>query len=160
MGINVDTVELFLNNPSFSPALATVMVTALESLKGVDNLELFIKVALQAGDYAMAKTITKIAVMSAGYHKEIAPFKRVAPMARLTQGIRKDGTRVVLLPTDYIIWDKRVAEAVTSLKREAKEIGIELWVIGSVSKQATAELKKQGWKIHTGATSRLFPAGK
>ncbi len=160
MGINVDTVELFLNNPSFSPAQSTVMVTALESLKGVDNLELFIKVALQAGDYDMAKTITKITVMSAGYHKEIAPLKSVTPMARLTQGVRKDGTRVVLLPTDYIIWDKRVAEAVTSASSEAKESGVELWVIGSLSKQATTELKKQGWRVHTGARSQLFPPRK
>ena len=160
MGMNVDTVELFLNNPSFSPALSTVVVTALESLKGVDNRELFIKVALQAGDYAMAKTITKIAVMSAGYHKEITPLKSITPMARLTQGVRKDGTRIVLLPTDYIIWNKRVAVAVTSVSKEAKENGIELWVVGSLSKQATSELKKQGWKIHTEANSQLLPSRK
>jgi hypothetical protein len=158
MGMNVDTVELFLNNPSFSPTLSTVLVAALDSMKGVDNRELFIKVALQAGDFDMAKTITKIAVMSAGYHKEITPFKSFTPMARLTQGVRKDGTRVVLLPTDYIIWNKRVAVAVTSISKEAKESGLELWVVGSLSKQATKELKKQGWKIHTEANSQLLPS--
>ena len=160
MGMNVDTVKLFLNNPSFSPALSTVLVTALESMKGVDNRELFIKVALQAGDYAMARTITKIAVLSAGYHKKITPLKSFTPMARLTQGVRKDGTRIVLLPTDYIIWNKRVAEVATSVSREAKPSGIELWVIGSLSKQATTELKKQGWSVHTGARSQLLPPRK
>ena len=160
MGMNVDTVELFLNNPSFSPALSTVLVAALDSMKGVENRELFIKVALQAGDFDMAKTITKIAVMSAGYHKEIKSFKSFTSMARLTQGVRKDGTRVVLLPTDYIIWNKRVAVAVTSVSKEAKENGIELWVVGSLSKQATSELKKQGWKIHTEANSQLLPSRK
>lgn len=34
MSMNFDTVKLFLKNPSFSPALSTVLVTALESLKG------------------------------------------------------------------------------------------------------------------------------
>lgn len=156
MGMNVDTVELFLNNPSFSPALATILVTALDSLKGVANRELFIKVALQASDDVMAKTITKIAAMSAGYHKEIAPLKRFTPMARLTQGVRKDGTRVVVLPTDYIIWNKQVAEVVTSISEEVKEGGLELWVAGSLSKQSEAELKKRGWKIHTEVTSQLL----
>ena len=47
MDMNGDTVELFLNNPSFSPAQTTVLVTALESMKGVANRGLFIKVALQ-----------------------------------------------------------------------------------------------------------------
>ena len=160
MGMNTDTVELFLNNPAFSPAQSTVLVTALESLDGVENRELFIQVALQASEPAMASVVTKIAVMSAGYHKEIAPLKRISPLARLTQGIRQDETRVVLLPVDYMIWSKRVSEAVTSVSSEAKGSSLELWVLGSLSKQATAELQKQGWNIHTGAGPRLLPARK
>jgi hypothetical protein len=160
MGINGDTVELFLNNPSFSPAQSTVLVTALEAMKGVDNRELFVKVSLQAGDPVMAKTITRIAVMSAGYHKTIAPLKGVTPMARITKGVRKDGTRVVLLPADYMIWDKRVAEATDSVSSEAKGSNFELWVLGSLSKQATTELQELGWKIHTGAGPKLFPGQK
>ena len=160
MGINDDTVELFLNNPSFSPALSTVLVAALESLKGVDNRELFIKVALQAGDPVMAKVITKIAVMSAGYNKEIAPLTSFTLLARITQALRKDGTRVVLLPADQIIWNKRIAEMAMSVKSEAKESNLELWVLGSLSKQATVELQKQGWKIHTDSGPQLLPDRK
>lgn len=160
MGMDTDTVELFLNNPSFSPALSTVLVAALESMKGVDNRELFIKVGLQASDPDMAKTITEVAVMSAGYHKEIAPLKGFSPMARLTQGVRTDMTRVVLLPIDYLIWDQRVAGAATDLSSEANGSGLELWVLGSLSKQATAEFRKLGWKINTEAGSRLIPARK
>ena len=160
MKVDGDIVELFLNNPSFSPAAATVLVTALESMKGVDDRDLFIKVALQAADPAMASTITRIAVLSAGYHKKIAPLKGFTPMARLTQGVRKDGVRVVLLPTDYITWNRRVAEAATDISGEAKGSGLELWVLGSLSKQATAELQKKGWRIHTGAGSRLLPVQK
>ena len=94
---------------------------------------------------------------AAGYHKEITPLMKFAPMARLTQGLDKDGTRVVLLPTDYVVWHERFATAMTSVSEEAKENGIELWVFGSLSKQATEELKKQGWKIQTGVKSQLLP---
>lgn len=160
MGMHPDTVELFLNNPSFSPALSTVLVAALESLKGVDNRELFVKVALQASNYSMAEIITDIAVMSAGYHNSIAPLQKIAPMARLTQGVRKDGTRVVLLPTDYITWHERISEAVASVSREANESGLELWVFGSLSKRAAAELQTQGWEVHTEAGSQLLPPRK
>ncbi len=156
MGMDSDTVELFLNNPSFSPAQLTVLVTAMDSMKGVDNRELFLKVALQASDPAMAKIISRIVVMSAGYHEKIAPLKGFTPMARLTQGIRKDGTRVVLLPTDHMIWNKQVADAATSISNEGKGSNIELWVLGSLSKQATAEFQKLGWKVHVSVESQLL----
>ncbi|MEN8190677.1 MAG: hypothetical protein ABFS19_12595 [Thermodesulfobacteriota bacterium] len=160
MGVDEYIVELFLNNPSFSPALATVMVAALESMKGVEARDLFITVGLQAANPAMAATITKITVMTAAYHKEIAPLKSISPMARLTQGIRKDGTRVVLLPTDYIIWSELVADAATSIHGQAQGNGLELWLLGSVSDRARGELGKLGWKIHTETGPRLLPAGK
>ena len=160
MGLDSDIVELFLNNPSFSPALETVLVATLESMKGVDDRGLFIKVALQAADPAMASTITKIAVMSAGYHKKIAPLKGFSPMARLTQGVRRDGAKVVLLPTDYITWDKRVAEAATAVGGEANGGSLELWVLGSLSKKATAELQEMGWMVHVGAGAQLLPIQK
>ena len=160
MKVDGDIVELFLNNPSFSPAMTTVLVAALESMKGVGDRDLFIKVALQAADPAMAITITRIAVMSAGYNKKIAPLKSFTPLARLTQGVRKDGARVVLLPADYMTWNKLVAETETAARAEAKGSGLELWVLGSLSEQATAELQKVGWKIHTGAGSKLLPAQK
>ena len=158
MGIDSDTVELYLNNQSFSPTLMTVFVTALESLKGVENRELFVKVSLQASTPDMAKIITEISVMAAGYHKAISPLKGFAPMARVSQGIRKDMTRVLFLPTDYIIWDKRVSEISNTLNSEAKGKGYELWTLGKLSKQATAEFQKLGWKIHTDVGPKLIPS--
>lgn len=160
MGVDSHLVELFLNNPSFSPAQATVLVAALESMKGVKDRGLFIKVALQASDPAMAIIITRIAVMSAGYHGKVAPLKSLVPMGRLTQGVREDGTRVVLLPTDYITWNERVAEVSTAVSEKAKGAGLELWVLGSVSQQAVNELRNAGWKIHADAGHSLLPARK
>jgi hypothetical protein len=158
MDMDADTIELFLNNPSFSPALYTVLVTSLESMSGVDNRKLFIKVALQASDPQMAKTIVKMAVMSAGFHKEIAPLESFAPMARITQGIREDKSRVVFLPVDHLLWNQRVAETATAVSGEAKGSDIELYTLGTLSKLATAELQKLGWKVYTDAGPRLIPA--
>ncbi len=156
MGIDVDTITLFLNNPSFSPALSTVLVTALDKMKGVDNRALFIKVSLQANNPAMARTITRISVMTAAYHKNITPLKSIATMARLTQGIRKDGARIVLLPTDYITWNERVADAAAGVSKAAKGSATELWVLGSLSPQATTEFQNLDWKIHTNAGKKLI----
>ncbi len=53
--------------------------TAIESLKGVDNRELYIKVALQASDPEMARIVTESVVLTAGYHKNIAPLNIFLP---------------------------------------------------------------------------------
>ena len=163
MGMNKDTVELFLNNPEFSPALQTVMVAALDTMKGVGNRELYLKVALQAGDPVMARIITQSAVMTAGYHKYISPLKRLAPIARLARAEKKDGTIVVVLPGDHIIWSEKVASLTGSLTEKAKISkgkGLEVWVSGDFSKMAHSKLEKMGWKVHTNVRSKLLPALK
>jgi hypothetical protein len=157
MGMDGDTVELFLNNPSFSPAASTVLVTALESMKEVENLDLFVLVALQAAEPNMARVFTQITVMTAAYHNKIAPLKTVSPMARLTHGVRKDGAAVIVLPADHMIWNERVVETLTASSGELKESHTELWVKGSLSKQAAENFQQMSWKVHTNINSKLFP---
>ena len=160
MGMNEDTIELFLNNPVFSPALQTVMVAALESLKGVDNRELYIKVALQASDSEMARIVTESVVLTAGYHKNIAPLKHLSPMARLVRAEKDDGSIVVILPGDHIIWSEKVADVTRSLveKGGAKGAGLEAWVTGDFSPMAHDKMKEMGWNVYANSRSRLLPA--
>lgn len=163
MGMNEDSIELFLNNPVFSPTLQTVIVAALDAMKGVENRGLYLKVALQASHPDMAKVITELAVMTAGYHKNIAPLKRLSPIARLARAEKKDGTIVVLLPSDHIIWSEKVAGLTTSLieqTKTSKAAGVEIWVMGDFSTMAGSKLKEMGWKVHTKAHSQLVPKGK
>ncbi|MDX2513464.1 MAG: hypothetical protein QNK25_15560 [Desulfobacterales bacterium] len=88
MSIDEETVELYLNNPSFSPALQTIMVEALVSMKGVANRGLLIKISLQAHDEKMARDLTELGSMLAGYHTNVAPLKTLAPFGR---SLRKVG---------------------------------------------------------------------
>ena len=157
MGMNEDTIELFLNNSEFSPALQTVIVAALESMKGIHNLELYLKIALQASDPVMAKIVTESAVMTAGYHKHIAPLKHLAPIARLARAEKKDGTIVIILPGDHIIWSEMVADVTGSLAKKSKGIGLEVWVSGDFSMMAHSELEEMGWKVHTKVRGQLIP---
>ncbi len=161
MGMNADTIELFLNNPVFSPALQTVIVTALDSMQGVQNRELYIKVALQAGNPDMAKIVTESALMTAGYHAHIAPLKHLYPIARLARAEKDDGTIVLILPSDHIIWSEKVADVAGSLVEKAKiskGTGLEIWTLGDFSTVARSKLEKMGWKLHTKVRSQLLPA--
>ncbi len=163
MGVDQDTVELFLNNPVFSPALSTILTTALEAMKGIANRQLFVTVGLQASDGEMARTITEIAVLTAGYHKHVAPLKELNAMSRITRATKKDGSVVVILPTDHIIWSEKIADVSTALAAKVKAAaggGLEIWVLGDFSKTARAELEGLGWKVHTKARDQLLPPEK
>ena len=159
MGFDSDTVELFLNNPVFSPALETVLVSALDSMKGAANRGIFIKIGMQASNPDMAGFITEIAVLSAGYHKNVAPLKSFAPMARLASGIKKDGTTVVLLSTDHLIWSERIANVVEDLTaaKQGKSARFELWTLGTLSNRARSALQEKGWKTYENALGKLIP---
>jgi hypothetical protein len=160
MKADADSIELFLNNPVFTPALQTVLVAALEELPAVANLELFIKVGLQASSPEMARVITEMAVMAAGYHKHVAPLTGFSPMARLVRATRQDGTVVVLLPTDHMIWTERVAAVAGDLVtqgRTNRSPGFEIWTLGTFSDRARTGLKAMGWQTHEQARSTLVP---
>ncbi len=157
LGMNSDTVELFLNNPVFSPAATTVLVAAMEEMRDVADLELLLKVALQASDPDMARIITETAVLTAGYHKNIGRLARLAPMARLFCAEKKDGTLVVVLPTDHIIWSGQVAGVAKGLTGRAKK-GVEIWTYGDFSDRARSELERLGWQVHPHSQDRLHPA--
>ncbi len=162
MKIDSDTVQLYLNNPSFSPALQTIMVEALATMQGVANRELFIKISLQANNHQMANVITEIATMTAGYHKNVSPLQGLAPFGRFLYATTKKGAAVLLFPADHVLWSARVADAATWLKEpdQKKHTGYQLWVFGDFSHRAQAELEKLRWELHPNAQKRLLPQQK
>jgi hypothetical protein len=164
MRIDSDTVQLFLNNPAFSPAFQTVMVDALENMQGVDNRGLFIKISLQANNHEMARVITMIATMTAGYHKNVAPLQSLAPVGRILYAKTKKGATVLVVPVDRILWTAKVADVATWLKEpvqgQVKPAGYQLWVLGDFSQKAQAELQGLGWELHPNAQGRLFQERK
>jgi len=161
MLIDEDTTELYLNNPSFTPALQTVMVEALEDLQGVDNKILFIKISLQANTHRMARIITEITTMTAGFHKNVEPLKTLAPFGRMLYATTRKGAAILLLPADYVSWNDKVADAATWLlepkANQAKPSAMQMWILGTFSEKAKNGLQSLGWELHPAAQSILLP---
>lgn len=164
MKIDPDTVQLFLNNPAFSPALFTMMVEAMDGMPGVANRALFVKVGLQANSHEMADTITKMTTLLAGYHQNVEPLQSVAPFGRFLYGKTKKGTAAVIFPADHVLWSGRMADASTWLakpgKGEMPPAKMQLWILGDFSKRAQAELQQRNWELHPEAQAVLLPPKK
>jgi hypothetical protein len=160
MSMDPDTIELFLNNPIFTPALETIVVTALEKMPNVANRELFLKVGLQASTFEMAKMITEMAVMAAGYNKHIAALKNFTPLARLLKAEKQDGGVVILLPTDHKQWSPRVASIAGDIMEQGmnrNRIGYEIWTLGTCNNHARSALIAMGWQLHEQIGKKLLP---
>jgi hypothetical protein len=158
MGVDEDLIQLFINNPAFTPRNQTFFVTALEKLDGADNRELFIKVALQLHDTDTIMLVTRISLMFAAYHNNITPVKRFYPFSRFASARLQDGRVILMLPTDYITWNEEFAGAIDALAREPDKQQLnkaELWTLGTVSKRAQDELSKRGWIIKTNVSKVL-----
>ena len=154
LGLDTDKIENFLNRPVFSPAMQTVMVASLEALDGVENRTLFIELALEVSEESRAKLITELVVMSAAYHKNIAPLKTFRRMAKLSSAVTRAGDTVVLLPVDYMIWNENNAGVMRYMdSRAASEgnAGAQLWILGQVSGLMRSRLLSRGWHVHTQA---------
>jgi hypothetical protein len=153
MGMNSDTIDLFINNTVFSPRNQTWLVAALEKMQAAANRELFLKVALQAHDPIMSLMITQMGMMFAAYNTQKEPLDRFFPVARVLYAKDKKGKIVIAIPADHILWSERFAGAVTEIKEKGNQF--ELWTAGDVSKKAQEHLSKAGWGIHTDVWSKL-----
>jgi hypothetical protein len=155
MGMNSDTIDLFINNTVFSPRNQTWLVAALEKMPHASNRELFLKVALQAHDRTMALIITQMTIMFAGYDTQIEPIDRFYPISRVLYAKDKKERILIALPADRILWSERFAGAVAEIKRKTKGNRFELWTAGDVGKKTEEHLSKAGWVIHTDVWSKL-----
>jgi hypothetical protein len=149
MGMNSDTVALFINNAVFSPRMQTWLTAALETLEGASNRELFLKVALQAYDRTTALVITQMGLMFAGYHSKVEPVERMYPVSRVLYAKDKKGTIVLALPVDHILWTDRLERAVAEIMEKKDGKSYELWAARRISQQATDQLTRAGWIIHS-----------
>ncbi len=158
MGVDEDLIQLFINNPAFTPRNQTFFVTALEKLDGAENRELFIKVALQLHDTDTILLVTRISLMFAAYHHKVGPVKRFYPFSRFVSAKLQDDRIILMLPTDHITWNKEFAEAIDALAREPDRQELnkaELWTLGELSKRSQDELSKRGWHIKTNVSEVL-----
>ncbi len=153
--IDPDLTSLFINNPHFSPRQQTYIVAAMEAMSEATNREVILMVALQVQDPEMAMGITTIAMMQAGYNKNVARIKTIYPAMRILGAQDANGNKVLLVPVDYLTWNDRIAGAIQTLGCNAGDCIGEIWLLGSASEMAQAKLKELGWDVKTKVADKI-----
>lgn len=156
MGIPPDLAAVFIENPIYSPREQTIVVGAMEAMKGVGNRKLMLRVALKAQNRNVSYVLSKMAIMYANYHKRVRPLTQFKPVGRILYAVDKKGRPVVTLPADYVLWSDRLAGALAGIGKDTGNKPGELWITGVLSPAAGEKLKAAGWKVTPKASAKLL----
>jgi len=160
MDVYPDVADAFLNNSVYSPRDQSLLVNALEEMKGVGNRATFVRLAAATANPEVAFFRQRQAEMYAGYHKAIAPVETFIALGEFA-AVRTVKNEVVFnVPLDHLVWTQDMAKLltaadarVTQLTRPANK---QLWVAGTVSPRAKKEIETLGWQVQERSEERLL----
>jgi hypothetical protein len=160
MDVHPEIADAFLNNSLFSPRQQTLLVNALEQMKGVTNRAGFIRFAAATQNSNLVSFRQRQAEMYAGYHQKIAPFESFLSFDGLPGGRTVKGDLVFNSPLDHLVWTEPIARFITAVNNLVQETGgikgKQFWVTGTVSATARKELERLGWQVQERSEERLL----
>src|SRR5262247_3637272 len=159
MGVNPEIADAYLNNGAFSPREQTLLVHALDEMKGVGDRAAFIRFAVATPNRNIAFFRERQAEMYAGYHKAVAPVGSFISLGELAAARTGSGALVFCVPLDYLVWTEPMAKFITAANTVIDEVGAQdkqLWVTGALSAAARKALESRGWQVQERSEARLF----
>ncbi|MBT6277539.1 MAG: hypothetical protein HOI95_25825 [Chromatiales bacterium] len=154
MGTSAEVADLLLNNDNFTLTEQTLFVAALTAADGVAGRAGAVKVAVNTDNPNIALFRRRQAQMYATAHRDAGGLNRFITIGRLTGAVAANGSFILAVPVDHLRW----TAAIDNLQREAAESfngdDRHLWLSGTASDLARAELTKLGWTVTTGAPSQ------
>ena len=140
--------DRFLENHLLSPRHQTVIVEANEgAARGTRPLG-FHQYAARADGEDAALLFQEMAELLAGYHRTVAPIRRVEIYLNVPVAYTEKGSAVVLLPIDRLLWTERTSGIATGLAQTLpKPLPVhqtEVWLTGDASNRAHQGLQELG----------------
>jgi hypothetical protein len=160
MGVNPEVADGFLNNTVYSPRSQTLLVNALDEMKGVGNRATFVRLAAVTSDKDIAFFRERQAQMYAGYHKAVAPFETFIALGEFAAARTTKNEVVFNVPLDHLVWTQEMAQLLTAadgvVTRLTRPANKQLWVAGTVSARAKKEIEGRGWQVQERSEERLL----
>jgi hypothetical protein len=147
-GVTESTIEAFIDHPWYTPTMQTLLLRYLLGMEGVSGTMTVLDVAVEAETEAEARYFVNSILLMVWFHENEVPVERVLAQSHLPQAVTKDGRQIGFGPLDYLFWGEdfaRAAQVAVSRPVLGKR---EIWVLGSVSDRARAEIEALGVAVH------------
>lgn len=160
MDVHAEIADTFLNNSIYSPRDQTLLVSALDEMKGVGNRATFVRQASPTADRDVAYFRQRQAQMYAGYHKAVAPFETFIALGQFAAARTTKNEVVFNVPMDHLVWTEEMAQLITAadgmVSRLTKPANKQLWITGTMSARARKEVENRGWQVQENSEARLL----
>jgi len=158
--VHAEIADRFLNNSVYSPREQTLLVNALDEMKGVGNRATFVRLAAVTTERDIAFFRQRQAEMYAGYHKTVASFETIIALGEFAAARTTKNEVVFNVPLDHLVWTQEMAQLLTAADNRVTQLtrpaNKQLWVAGTVSAQARKEIDSRGWQVQERSDARLF----
>ena len=140
--------DRFLENRLLSPRHQTVIVEAIKTLGAIPGRPAFIQYAARADSEDAALLFQEMAELLADYHQSVSPIQRLEIHQNVPVAYTGQGSALILLPIDRLLWTERTSGIATSLGQTLPNPQpvrkIELWMTGDASDRAHEGLQQLG----------------
>jgi hypothetical protein len=160
MDVHPEVADAFLKNAVYSPRYQTLLVNALEEMKGVGNRATFVRLAAATANKDLAYFRERQGEMYAGYHKAVTPVATFVALGEFA-AVRTSKDEIVFnVPLDHLVWSEAMAKLLTAADARVTELtrptNKQLWVTGTVSPRAKKEIESRGWQVQERSEERLL----
>jgi hypothetical protein len=160
MNVHPEVADAFLNNSVYSPYYQTLLVNALDEMKGVGNRATFVRLAAASPNADLAFFRERQAEMYAGYHKSVAPIETFIALGEFVAARTIKNEVVLSVPLDHLVWTEPMAKLVTAtdarVTQLTRAVNKQVWVTGTVSARAKKEIESRGWQLHERSEEQLL----
>jgi len=160
MDVHPEVADAFLNNSFYSPRYQTVLVNALDEMKGVGNRASFVRLAAVTADKDVAFFRQRQAEMYAGYHKAVAPVETFIALGEFAAARTTKNEVVFNVSLDHLVWTEAMAKLLTAADNRVTQLtrpaNKQMWVTGTMSALARKEIENRGWQVQERSEERLL----
>ncbi|MGH6784170.1 MAG: hypothetical protein ACREBP_06035, partial [Sphingomicrobium sp.] len=110
-------IERFLANDAYSPGQQTYLVQSLVALRGVRQIDHFVRLSSDAKDEDAAFLYQRIAQMTAGYHRLVKRVTTLGVVGNVPLALTVDNVVLVLAPMDEVLWTPRTAQTAQAVSK-------------------------------------------
>jgi len=160
MDVHPEVADAFLNNSIYSPRYQTLLVNALEEMKGVGNRATFVRLAAATANKEVAFFRERQAEMYAGYNKAVAPIETFIALGEFAAARTTKNEVVFTVPMDHLVWTEAMAKLITAadsrVTQLTKPLNKQVWITGTMSARARKELESRGWQVREKSEEQLL----
>jgi hypothetical protein len=151
LGVPGATADKFLSNSLYTPADQTVIAGALQLLKGVKGLRLYVDRLAQADRRDLAVFLRTRTEMMAVYQQRTGAIARIVSIKGIPLTAQHDGSVMFLGPLDVVTWNRLVSRTfdimTPAIRKENARGELVLAISGKVTPLSQRKLKHLGWSV-------------